>query len=250
MGLIVKEGVIVASDSQVTFSRGADVKRINSNKVYRLLEDRNVAVAGTGLVSSIQKAIESIRTDIMVKETSEKIKLSLPEIIDVAEASMATLHKTYNVERTKFLYGEGQPPSGDFGFDAMLILGGIDDKDLKRVAILFQNGVSEPVSDYATIGSGAAYAEYLLAKLYRFNMSLESAKRIALYVIEEVEKIAPDVGGPINVVAVSKDAYQDMAPERISELLKSLTTVEDTLAEVRRKLIDGTLDVEKVRKLQ
>ena len=250
MGLIVKEGVVIASDSQVTFSRGATVKRVNSNKVYRLLEERKIAVAGTGLVSSIQKAIASTRDDILAKEASEKKQLSLPEIVDVAGASMAALHKTYNIARIKYLYGEEQPPPGDFGFDAMLILGGVDDRGLKRVDILFQNGVSEPVSDYATIGSGAAYAEYLLAKLYRFDMSLETTKKIAIYVIEEAKKITPDVGGPINVVATSKDAYQEMMPETVRELLKDTTVIENSLAEVRRKLMDGTIDVEKVRGLK
>ena len=95
----------------------------------------------------------------------------------------------YNIERTRYLYGEEHPQEE---LDATLIIGGYEEKP--HVAILFKEGISEPINDYATVGSGAAYAEYLLSKLNDNSMSLDTGVKVATYVIREVEKIDPNSG--------------------------------------------------------
>ncbi len=65
--------------------------------------------------------------------------------------------------------------------------------------LIHPTGLVEPITDYATIGSGAAYAELLLKNLYSNELAVMNAIPIAIYVIEEVKSIDPSVGGDTQV---------------------------------------------------
>jgi len=126
IGLMCADGVIVASDSQVEFSRGAPVKRVNANKVYRLLEGRNIAIAGAGTLTFIMKAITEIRRSVLNAERREGRRVSLDEIIDIAESAVLAIHKTYNIERLRYLYGrEEERREDEYYHHFTLVLGGL-----------------------------------------------------------------------------------------------------------------------------
>lgn len=242
VGIVCKDGIIIASDSQVEFERAAPVKRVNANKIYKLLEDRNIAIAGAGTLTFIHKAINLIRESIIEEEKKSGRKLSFREIIDLAESAMAHIYRVYNIKRLEYIYGQLLP---EFIHPFPLMIGG-SEKNNKYLFILHEDGISEDIEDYATLGSGAAYAEYLLSKFYYKGITTEAGKVIAMYVIKEIEKIDPNVGGPINIVVI-KDRFQELDEEEIEKINRKVVGIEKKLL-VEAKSLVGGLGYEKKKK--
>lgn len=101
IGLVYVDGVVIACDSQVEFHRGAPVKRVNANKIHKL--NGNIAIAGAGMVTFVNKAINGIRNTVRANEQKKKAKLTIEEIADCAEVAMINIHKKYDIQRIKFL---------------------------------------------------------------------------------------------------------------------------------------------------
>jgi len=241
------DGVIVASDSQVEFARGAPVKRVNANKVHRLLENRSIAIAGAGTLTFITKSIAEIRRSIKERERRENRTISLEEIIDIAESAVAAIYKTYNIERLRYLYGKPEEKGEEYYHHFTLVLGGVED-DEKRLCIIHEDGIAEIEETYATVGSGAAYAEYLLSKLYDKEIDVNTGKKLAIYVIKEVERMDPNVGGPVNVVILSRGKYEELTREEVERISINLLNLDDVVSKIYREIIMGRISSEDLEK--
>ncbi|MGC9193578.1 MAG: hypothetical protein ACP5FQ_06740 [Thermoplasmata archaeon] len=217
IGIKCKDGVIMASDSQTEFERGSPVKRINAFKM-QILGDK-IAIGGAGMMALIDKTVSKINdyyNSIVSKGYNGLSSLieGTDENAQGAEYIVSTIHKTYNVERPNYIYGGSRP---DEVFDFYLMLGGMSlnsetGGSKPDLYILYENGIAEPEQDYATIGSGAPYAEYLLSKYYSNSIELDGAIKLAIFVISEVQKMDPNVGGKIKVIRID-----DQKAKRIDE---------------------------------
>jgi len=219
----------------------------NLHKVHRLLDNRNIAIAGAGTLTFITKAINEIRRAIEEKERKENRKLEIDEIIDLSEGVLATIHKSYNIERIKYLYENSKEYERKFHFFTLL-LGGVEEGK-KRLCILHQDGIAETEESYAIIGSGAAYAEYLLGKLYDSDISTDVGRIIVLYTISEVERIDPNVGGPIHICSLTSQGCEEMSIEEIQKIRTSILRLDKILSEIYRKALKGDIseaDLEKI----
>jgi 20S proteasome alpha/beta subunit len=197
IGLKCEDGVVIASDSQQEFGRGVSVKRLNTGKIY-LIGDR-FAFAGAGVSAHIEKAVDAI--DMGIKEGKKHkagADLSEDECVSAMERSMLAIYKVYNIERAKFL---GDPKEKEF-FSPILIVGCVEAANGQTkgklgnhcLFIVHSEGVVEKISDYATAGSGAAYAELHLKNSYVKGMKVQEATALAYYVIEEVKSIDVNCG--------------------------------------------------------
>lgn len=250
IGIICKDGVVIACDSQVEFQRGAPVKRLNANKIYKL--DGNIAIAGAGMIAFIEKAIDSIRAqyEALKKkgETSISTLINGTEEIGGAEQVMASIYKTYDIERVKFLYGSKEAQEI---VEVFLMIGGIEKINniiKKRIYLLHKEGFGEPVNDYATIGSGAAYAEYLLGKYYNPEISVDIGKKLAIYVIKEVEKMDPNVGGPVRAVAIDKNGYCELKENEILKFYEEVRKGDEVISKLSSNLLTGKVKIEDLKR--
>ena len=140
-----------------------------------------------------------------------------------------------------------------------LLMGGVEVSDndvIRKLYILHEDGIAEEEA-YATIGSGAAYAEYLLSKFYDPGMKLDVGKKLAAYVVREVERMDPNVGGPINMVAIgvrkSGEAleleYQELESRDIDLLGLELTELEKLMNRVFKNVLLGELRKEDLERM-
>jgi uncharacterized protein YqhQ len=123
--------------------------------------------------------------------------------------------------------GRGRVPQARNGLHSRLLLAAYcgDEPCLYTVrpdGVRRQEGV-------ATLGSGAALAEYLLARLYRPDLTPEEATRIAVYVIEEVKKSVPGGGGPIQVVVGGRGHITRKTEAEIHDIVGSLRERDEKL---------------------
>lgn len=243
IGIRCKDGIVIASDSQVEFGRGVSVKRVNANKIYKI-NDR-LAVVGAGKMAAIEKAIDTISESIKDKERKEGRELELGEQEDIMEKAITALHKEYNLDRSDFLGRREE----DF-FDATLIVGGMNKTGQFYLSVIHPEGLVERTRDYGTIGMGAAFAELLLKNFYSPNIKVEEGVRIALYVIKEVEEVNPDVGGPINVSLFTPRGYKEIAPKERVKIIGEITPAFEILStHIIPRIVKGEIEVDQLKKL-
>src|SRR5260370_36313 len=95
VGVIFKDGIVVASDSQGTAFLGVDVKRLDIQKVYSFEStsqgtvDRLI-VAGSGSDAYITRGAEIVGTTFRGGRFS-----SCRDVVDIVEDAVTTLYKPY-----------------------------------------------------------------------------------------------------------------------------------------------------------
>jgi 20S proteasome alpha/beta subunit len=225
IGLLCEEGLVIACDSQVEFERGVAVKRLNANKIYSFEVGNGIfAIAGAGKVADIERAIAYINAS-FEEFFSERGKLTKEGISETLEQCILSLHGIYNIQKSRFLGFEVDQESAPT-FNPLMLIGGVikSEKNEDFLWNIYPIGLIEPIGDYSTLGSGAAYAELLLKDLYSYNLSLEQASKIAIYNVKEVKSIDPSVGGDINVAIINKEknSIEILERYRVEEIDREL----------------------------
>lgn len=242
VGLLCKDGAVLASDSQSEFERGVPVKRLGANK---LLKSENFVVAGAGLIAHIKNASDTISAEIEkeVRQRQGQL-LSRDESITLIEKTITALHKYYNIDRAQFL---GVDEKGWF---APLLLFAYQAPSGVVLLTVHPEGLVEEVDDYATIGSGAAYAELVLKGLYSNDLDTDAAVNIAIYVISEVKDIDPNCGGPVQIAVVSQKNLQLLSREEIEDRLESFRKPLDAVRNILiPKILEGKINAEDITRL-
>jgi 20S proteasome alpha/beta subunit len=207
IGMVCEDGVVVCSDSQAMSSRGVDVKRLDYTKIYsfNLNSDLKVLVTGAGETPFITRAVELLQS-----RWKEKRVQTTRELADLAEETMNAIQKRYVVDRMKELGITGSKgletqhftkpfKLQEVGPPNFALLLGVVTKHENAIYTVYPNGVAEKAERYTSLGSGSAYAEYLLARLCCAGLKLDESVKLGIYIIEEVKKIDPNCGGATQV---------------------------------------------------
>lgn len=248
VGIRCVDGVVIATDTQSEFDRGVSVKRLNVTKIHPL--NGKFAVAGAGAVAHIVRAVELIRLAMrQAQEEASKDELTDIIITDIIEKTLTAAHKRYNLDRARELEDGSER---DF-FQPILLCGGIcpcaDGKQNHYLSVLHSAGLVEPTQDYATIGSGAAYAEYILKNYYHDKITVDEAIPMAIYAIDEVKQIDPNCGGETRV-GVVKNEYQELPPEVVQTIRTELVSVLDYIDKnLIPQVLKGKIKKEDISKL-
>lgn len=209
VGIKCVNGALIATDTQSEFGRGVSVKRLNANKIHYF---DCFSVAGAGTVAHIEKAADALKQGIATAIKGKGEHLAESECINTIERTITAVYKEYNVDRSRFL---DDPRELNF-FQPILIFGGmVSTASGKKtcLSIVHSAGLVEPIHDYATAGSGAAYAELILKNYYSPNLQLKQAIPMAVYTINEVKQIDPGCGGDTRVAIIEDGAN----PKELSE---------------------------------
>lgn len=216
IGIKCSDGIVIACDSLATYSRGVPVLRY-TNKVSILKHDKlenEIAVISAGMTTYFHKFRDRVcRTVIDEASKQSGNKLDIVDFSeDVCEPIMTALLKEYAIDRAKFLGA----PIVDFSL-SLIVAGATHDKEL-RAYFIHTNGVSEPLEEYGTIGSGAAYAElFLRFLLIEPKISVLRAGELAMYAIKGVELMDPNVGGDTNVKIVTLNRKKGLCVEDLPD---------------------------------
>lgn len=196
VGLAIRcsDGVVVATDSLATMGRGVPVARY-TNKVHIIEHDAlasPVALVGAGMTAFVNKLLERSEKALDDHSSSGEPQLDISDFSEqICESIVAFLFKEYVIDRYAF-FGS---VVGDFSMSIM-VAGARRDGEF-RAYYVHQDGVSEAIDSYGTIGSGAAYAELFLRDLLpdRPQVTVDEAGSLAVYAIKGVEIMDPYVGG-------------------------------------------------------
>jgi len=242
-GLLSPEGVVLASDSQAGSFRGVSVKRLDYTKIYSFeFDGATVIVTGAGETPFITRAVE------IIEEKASETKFHSPrELADMTEDAMNEIMKRYQVERYRQVMGSaGRAPNADEegspfppmpNFALML---GVTCGGASALYDVYPDGVAGRAEGYTSTGSGSAFAEYLLSRLYRDDLALDEAVRIAVYVIEEVKKIDLHCGGITQVATITSGGkIARKTEEEVRSIVKYLDKYDSALREAWRVIAHG-----------
>lgn len=246
VGIYCQDGCVVATDTQSQFGRGVNVKRLNATKIYVM--DEKFAIAGAGTVAHIEKAVDSLFYGLKEKHRQHGLELDEDVCIDVIEKTITAVHKQYNIDRSKFL---GDPKEREF-FTPVLIFGAALNGPEKKscLCVVHHEGVVEPVDDYATAGSGAAYAELVLKNTYRANMKTDEAIPIAMYAVNEVKDIDPSCGGVTKVAIIRDGKVRELTEDELTNISDRSHKPLDTIWKVLvPKVLAGEIDDSRIQGL-
>ena len=213
VGVVIhcKDGIVIASDSLATFSRGAPVAR-NTNKLHIIRHDdllHPIALVGAGTSAFIYKFIDRVtREGIVTASQQLGRRLDIIDFVEgVGELICSRLLKEYCIDRDQFI---GRPA---IDYSLSLIVAGATKDGEMRCYHLHGSGLAEAVEDYGTVGSGAAYAELFLHGFLPEpdRVGVDEAVNLACYAIKGAEIMDPNVGGETKLCKLTLSGTQLIA---------------------------------------
>ena len=196
VGIVCKDGVVMASDRQST--AGTIVMDKDSEKI-RIINDF-LAFAGTGMVSDIQRSIKIAGAELRLKELHAK---SRPSVRNGASL-IATI-----------IYGSIRQPAM-LQFMVGSLVGGVNEDGTTELYTIDPSGGIKKVKDYdANFGSGMPYVLGLLERQYKKGISVKEAVDLAVEAIKSSTQRDVGSGHGIDVFAITKEGIKKVVDQEI-----------------------------------
>jgi proteasome beta subunit len=194
IGLICKDGVVLATDKRAT--TGYLVADKNIRKIYNLTDSIAVTMAGT--VSDAQLLLRYTKAELNLKNIRTEQEIS------VREAANLIARMVYsNVRSFSAIPGVSQ-----------FIMGG-KDKEGFHLFDIYPDGTVTECEDYVCSGSGSVVAYGVLETLYKQNMSVEDGVKLAVKVLNAALQRDIASGSGIDIVTITKDGFKRVLEKEI-----------------------------------
>ena len=193
IGVVCKDGVILASDTRVTM--GFYIAHKAGKKVYKIDDHIGMTIAGT--VADAQKVVDILTANAQLY----KINLNRPMPISSAARLVANV-----------LFSNRYIPLA-----TQVLVGGVDETG-PHVFNLDPFGSLTEEKSVAT-GSGSPIAYGVLEDKYREGMHIEEALPIIVKAVNAAMKRDVASGNSYNVVVIDKKGYRELTAEEKSQIL-------------------------------
>jgi len=210
IALKCKDGTVIASDGRIV--RGDEFR--SEQKIFKISEKVIVGLAGsTGVIKRIVRALLPLNiSGLKSDEEIEKIEKTIANI--------------YNYHRN--LYKDNFDSKLEFNEQFYGTLLAIDDEN---IYLFFFDGYPEPCSKYEAIGSASGYVRTLIEGLYEEDMDINRGLELAVYCILQAMKVSRDIGEPIQLGVVGKEA-RIQNQELVDEIVKRINGREKVLHDI------------------
>jgi proteasome beta subunit len=193
IGVVCKDGVILASDTRVTM--GFYVAHKFGKKVYKIDDHLGMTIAGT--VADAQRVV-----DILIANAQlYRINLNRPMPVSSAARLVANL-----------LFSARYVPLA-----TQVLIGGVDETGAHVFNLDPFGSLTEEKS--VSTGSGSPIAYGVLEDKFREGMSVEEALPIVVKAVNAAMKRDVASGNNYNVTVVDKKGYRELSEEEKSRLL-------------------------------
>ena len=195
LGVVCKDGVILASDTRVTM--GYYVAHKFGKKVYQIDDHLGMTIAGT--VADAQKVV-----DILIANAKlYKIKMNRPMPVSSAARLIANL-----------LFSARYIPLA-----TQVLIGGVDETGPHVFNLDPYGTLTE--EKYVSTGSGSPVAYGVLEDKYKENMTIEKMLPIIVKAVNAAMKRDIASGNNYNVTVIDNKGYRELSKEEKNNLLAS-----------------------------
>jgi len=201
LGIVCKDGVIMAADRQVT--AGNMVMMKNFKKVNKIND--YLVVSWTGGVADALRLSKLIVAELKLKELKSRSRPTVKQAANLVSA---------------VTYSSIRQPSMIPNIVGTLIAGFNEDGTTELYTIEPSGSVVQ-VEDYdANFGSGMPYVLGLLERQYKKNMSIEEGARLAVECIKSSTQRDTGSGFGIDVFAITKEGIKKVVDQEITSEYK------------------------------
>lgn len=191
LGLVYKDGVVLAGDKRVS---AGNLVFSHLQKIDKLSKSIGIAMAGS--VADVQTLIKIMQSEIALYEIRSGTKMSTKAVVGL----FATL-----LFNNRFsLMGSG------------FIVGGYDTKP--EIYSLETAGSKIP-DKYTSIGSGSVVALGVLESEYKDDMSEDEAIKLAHKAVSTAIKRDIYTGDGVDIVLVDKKGYRKLSEQEVNKTL-------------------------------
>jgi 20S proteasome alpha/beta subunit len=193
VGIICKDGIVVASDSQTTWGSG---KSWNADKMAELVHPYGKAVvAGSGAVITSSNIIKHL-TQLAIDRTI----FDQMELPGIAANAVRAVRNELRKQQFDCTSEEFQSFIEQEELDCELMIAHYTNTTPRLDTISLSIGLPNRANHFfEAVGSGSDLATYLLTDLCSPNMESTTASVIAVHVVEIVKRHDPYCGGPTKV---------------------------------------------------
>ncbi|MGC8998871.1 MAG: archaeal proteasome endopeptidase complex subunit beta [Candidatus Bathyarchaeia archaeon] len=195
IGVVCKDGVILASDTRVTM--GFYVAHKHGKKIYKIDDHMAMTIAGT--VADAQRTVDILTANAQLY----KINMGRPMPISSAARLMANL-----------LFSARYIPLA-----TQVLIGGVDDTGPHVFSIDPFGSLTE--EKCVATGSGSPVAYGVLEDKFREGMTVAEALPIVVRAVDSAMKRDAASGDSFNVAVVDAKGYRELTEEEKKKLLEA-----------------------------
>jgi len=181
IGIICKDGIVLAADKRVTAGT-----LIANKRFTKLVEITNeIATTVAGSVSEVQLLLKLLKAEVRLKKIQSNIEVSVKSTANLLAGMVYS-----NIRQ--------------IGGISHFVLGGTDQSGL-YIYDIFPDGSISEVDDYITSGSGSPYVYGILETEYTQNITVEQGIALAKKSIKAAMQRDCASGNGIDVLVITKD---------------------------------------------
>jgi len=194
VGVVCKDGVILATDRRVT--SGIYVAHKRGRKICQIDERKAATIAG--LVADAQMIMDYIKAHINLMKATRKTTLSTKAVATLA---------------SNILFGARW-----FPYIVQFIVAGKDDDGPKLYQLDWFGALTE--EKFIATGSGTPYAIGVLESAYSENKTVEEMLPFVIKAVKAALSRDPGSGEGINVVTITDEGVKELSEEELKRLEK------------------------------
>jgi len=200
LGIVCKDGLVMAADRQVT--AGNIVMSKKEKKVSKIND--YLVIAGCGIAADIQRVPKILIAELRLKELRSKKRPT------VKDASNLLMNMNYSGIRQPSMIPQ----------QAGFLLGGFNEDGTFELYSIEPAGGSIKIEDYdANFGSGMPYILGLLERQYRADITVKEGAELAVEALKSSTQRDTGSGYGIDVFTITKDGINKVVEkELVSEL--------------------------------
>ncbi len=196
VGIVCKDGIVMASDRQST--AGTIVMNKNSEKTKKIND--YLLVSGTGMVSDIQRTEKVLPAELKLKELRSKTRPSVKQAANLL---------------ANILYSGIRQPSM-IPTQMGSLIGGFNEDGTVELYSIEPAGSVLKVEEYdANFGSGMPYVLGLLERQYKKGMSVDEGIKLAVECIKSSTQRDVGSGHGIDVFTITKSGIKKVVSQEI-----------------------------------
>jgi proteasome beta subunit len=196
LGIVCKDGVVMAADRQST--AGTIVMSKDSQKIKTIND--YMLFAGTGMVSDIQRSVKLAAAELRLKELRSK---SRPSVRQGANLVAAMIYQSIR-----------QPAMLQFMVGSLI--GGVNEDGVSELYSIDPSGGIKQIEDYdANFGSGMPFVLGLLERQYKEDMTIKEGVELALEAIKSSTQRDVGSGHGIDVFTITKEGIKKVVEKEI-----------------------------------
>jgi len=193
IGVVCKDGVILASDTRVTM--GYFVAHKKGKKVYKI--DDHLAMTISGVVADAQRTVD------ILKANSQLYKLNNGRPMPIRSAARLIANLLFSSRFAPMI--------------AQVLVGGVDDTGSHIFSLDPLGSLTE--EKCVSTGSGSPIAYGVLEDKYKEDMTIENLLPIIVHAVNSAMKRDAASGDSFDVAVIDKDGYRELGDEEKGKII-------------------------------